>query len=101
MRVSVWVVALVGVMSVADAQTPAINIKFGSLVYTGPAVIGAGRDKWNNVPSATITNLPLTDTSGAATTATLTCSGNGVFSSLVFGFSSTPYATLMGEYLYS
>ncbi len=100
MRVSIWLAVL---MSAAYAQTPTpvININFGLQPFTGAAVIGAPTDKWNNAPSATIANLPLLDRSGAPTSATLTCTANGLFSSLVFGFSSTPYATLMGSYVYS
>ncbi len=77
--------------------------------YTGAAVLGAAGDIWNQInntscPGAcSMTNVPLVDTQGNATSGLLSFS-NAVFASMraIGGvFTGTPYQALMSDSIYS
>jgi uncharacterized delta-60 repeat protein len=82
-----------------------IDLQFnatGQPAQTGGVILGGSGDKWNNIVSSGTpsgTNVPLVDTTNAATTASVTYSaeaeGNVGFSP----FGSGPFGSLMSSYL--
>jgi hypothetical protein len=109
------------VLAAPAARATLINIQFGTVgnaiglpvtpAYTGAGVFGSAGDTWNlfkgpNPSTTPGSNLPLVDSTGAATSATLSYLGeNGFFdssNSVIKGLmGTTSYANLLDSYLYT
>lgn len=107
MKRIVILLEVVCAMSLWSIETSAalINVNFGSTgtAYSGAAVVGNSGDQWNWLKSSTGNNVPLTTSSGEATTVSIDYSSAGKWSDITSSampFKGTPYQSLMCCFLY-